>query len=994
MRNRLTHLALGILAIIGLGTGTALAAECTAKVEDPIAVTDPALCRELQDAIRDPAGVPLDRYEDIYTEFFGNWCHRDADQGWVRDVTVRDTGPYTATFIDGAWHSRYNGTHSPVVIWYSPEMYAWMQENRAPEDEGFGPDQSPVPDGAIIVKEMFPAPANTCRDVAVEHLFPTHGAAFMVRQESASADGWFWGYQGWTEAYLDWPADNDSNALPNSGFGMYCVNCHVSARDNGTFSALDNITGTPDTVTMFLDMSPADIGLQDATAAPTPSFHDSVVNPVDPAGRLGEPALGYLPDFLEAYPYPDSADKPQLEARLMMPPQTYDHVYMPEHVDPNTGQLLTSDQCLGCHDAGSTGLYFDMTAIDSNTGSLVNLSPYATWGTSPMGLAGRDPIFFAQLASETQTFHADEVPLVENTCLGCHGFLGQRQYDIDQHAATGECGSFSRELVSAVPWPSDAPEAANADYGALARDGISCMACHRMVLGADDTAAAAELAENACALERQQLLNAGLSGFGLTFTGSYLLGPSDELYGPFEDPKTVPMQNALDITPKHNDTIMEAELCGACHTVHLPVLHEGKTVGHIYEQLTYPEWSFSAYRDGTSPDGDLPHGAGETPQTCQQCHMPSVNEDGSPTFSKIASIQEFSRSADTAFIAGPDAIDLPVREGFARHDLVGLNLFLVMMGKQFPDIMGIRTQDPMMLDLAIDPLDYTADAIVQQAQNATATLKVTDITHNDAGLEATVTVENLVGHKFPSGVGFRRAFLTFEVLDDLGKVLWASGRTDGMGRLIDENGDPIAGEIWWDEQCTARIDPEARAHQPHFQVITEQSQAQIYQELVSTPGDGDNPQCGLGAEPAGQLTTSFLSICTEVKDNRLLPHGYLPEDQRIDIALALGANEEMAIDAGSTAVGDDPDYADGKSNGTDTLIYRIPADALDGTPADVRVQLHFQATPPFYLQDRFCTAQGDDRDRLYFMTGHLNLDGTIAEDWKLLIADTQPVAVP
>jgi hypothetical protein len=102
----------------------------------------------------------------------------------------------------------------------------------------------------------------------------------------------------------------------------------------------------------------------------------------------------------------------------------------------------------------------------------------------------------------------------------------------------------------------------------------------------------------------------------------------------------------------------------------------------------------------------------------------------------------------------------------------------------------------------------------------------------------------------------------------------------------------------------------------------------------------------------------------------------------------------MAIDAGSTAVGDDPDYADGKSNGTDTLIYRIPADALDGTPADVRVQLHFQATPPFYLQDRFCTAQGDDRDRLYFMTGHLNLDGTIAEDWKLLIADTQPVAVP
>ena len=163
---------------------------------------------------------------------------------------------------------------------------------------------------------------------------------------------------------------------------------------------------------------------------------------------------------------------------------------------------------------------------------------------------------------------------------------------------------------------------------------------------------------------------------------------------------------------------------------------------------------------------------------------------------------------------------------------------------------------------------------------------------------------------------------------------------------------------------------------------------------MSDPGTGENPQCGLDAEPAGELTTSFLSICTEVKDNRLLPHGYLPQDERIDIALALGADKEMAIDAGSTAVGDDPDYADGAGKGTDSLVYRVASDALTGTPSSVRVQLYFQATPPFYLQDRFCTAQGDDRDRLYFMSGHLNLDGTTAEGWKLLVADTGKVAIP
>ena len=183
--------ALGALC---LGAGAALAADCPAEVREPVVVADAVVCRELHDAIRDPAGLPLDRYEEVYSRFFGNFCHRDTDSGWVRDVTVRDTGPFTAMFVDGAWRSQYNGTHSPVVIWYSPEMHAWMQENRTPEDKGFGPDKSQVPDGAIIVKEMFPPPADLCRDVAVEHLFPTHGAAFMVRQSTASADGWFWGY--------------------------------------------------------------------------------------------------------------------------------------------------------------------------------------------------------------------------------------------------------------------------------------------------------------------------------------------------------------------------------------------------------------------------------------------------------------------------------------------------------------------------------------------------------------------------------------------------------------------------------------------------------------------------------------------------------------------------------------------------------------------------------------------------------------------------------
>ena len=45
-----------------------------------------------------------------------------------------------------------------------------------------------------------------------------------------------------------------------------------------------------------------------------------------------------------------------------------------------------------------------------------------------------------------------------------------------------------------------------------------------------------------------------------------------------------------------------------------------------------------------------------------------------------------------------------------------------------------------------------------------------------------------------------------------------------------------------------------------------------------------------------------------MKDNRLLPSGFLPLDDRISIADALGADHELAEEVAPVAVGDDPDY--------------------------------------------------------------------------------------
>jgi hypothetical protein len=129
-----------------------------------------------------------------------------------------------------------------------------------------------------------------------------------------------------------------------------------------------------------------------------------------------------------------------------------------------------------------------------------------------------------------------------------------------------------------------------------------------------------------------------------------------------------------------------------------------------------------------------------------------------------------------------------------------------------------------------------------------------------------------------------------------------------------------------------------------------------------------------------------------VKDNRILPDGFLPLDDRIAIAKALGAADgvELARETGAHGVGEDPDYVAG---GGDTLRYEIPLADLAAPPWAVRARLFYQAIPPYFLQDRFCTSKSDDTQRLYFLASHLNLDGTEAEDWKLEVVASEVVRV-
>jgi hypothetical protein len=977
------RLAFGALtACLLLASGLAAYASATCPEEQEKAdqvPADLALCESLEKAVRMPSALSLKQYEEKLGTYLRNFCHRNLAAGWKVDKHIRDTGPYVATYRDGKWSGVYNGTHMPVLIWYSPEMYDWLKANRPERDAP--PTVQDVPDGALIIKEMYSPPAAACASIPWERLRPgASGAAIMVRDAKASQDGWFWGWFGWPGFgwRIDWPAVANS-PYPNMGFGQYCTNCHASAANNSTFSALKNIKGEPGEPLVFLSQSFfLDPSLQ--------SLHTSILQAEDKS--TPPPEMGFNPTFIKIFWA--MGGLPARDTIAEMPPETYDNVWVKAGPPTIASQYVTSDQCIGCHSAGGTGLQFDMTQ-PGTADKLVNISPYGTWRGSPMGLAGRDPIFFAQLASEIHTFHPTVAPMVQDVCLGCHGILGQRQSAIDRHAETGVCGEFPRKTVDAVPYPPEHPIAKLANYGALARDGISCTACHRMVLGADSEKYSTA-PQNTCVTERQALLNPGNTGFATTFTGSFLVGPPDQLFGPFPNPKKVPMKHAIGNDPEHNANVSSSELCGSCHTVHLPILHRGATIGHTYEQTTYPEWAFSDFRTGTSPYGALPLGGGVQAQSCQACHMPNKDAQGNPFRSKIAAIQEYTNFPQAENTLPPADIDLPVRTGFGKHTLVGLNVFLLKMAWQFPEILGIRRADPMLSKRGIDSIPTAENAMLDQAANRTASVNVNDVKTEGDTLSARVSIISKVGHKFPSGVGFRRVFVEFKVLDEGNNVLWASGRTNEAGVIVDDGGNPIPGEFWWKEDCSARIDPEKRIHQPHYQEITRQDQAQIYEELVSAPPPGASPICGPNVAPSGPLTTSFLSICTRVKDNRILPHGFLALEDRIKISQALGAGRDMAEDTNPVAVDDDPDY---RAGGGDSLYYRVPLGALGGKKAAaVQATLYYQATPPYFLQDRFCTSNSNDTKRLYYLAGKLSLAGTPAADWKLRVVTSGPVPLP
>ena len=895
-----------------------------------------------------PSSMSPDDFHDKLLAFLQNTEY--AKLQWCVDKGVRDTGPYV--------NSEYLGTHPAVRVYYSPAIMSWLLNDRIGD----------LPDGAMIVKEMY-APGPAARYEG-QPLTPSSWTV-MIKDGKASKDGWFWG--GLWTSNPPMPRPSDSYKPPfnvlNEGFGLTCLHCHASSEKEFTFASLNNIKGFPgNPLSFFIDntwrTAPSQTDDPKMLADIAPG-HKRLMLKLKP--RLIEMAT--QAEFLKLF-----KEVPTSGGVQVMPAETYDHV-VAGHAGAE--EFITSDSCMSCHSGNAWfGSKYTMI-LEGASQNPVNVSPYGEWRWSPMGLAGRDPIFFAQLDSELAYLkdRPDDQQKVINTCFRCHGVMGKRQLDADHGYDPASPDNNAPEPNFKLDWVYNTDlTSKDFKYGALARDGVSCASCHHIVK--DKTPPGQD--------PLQWFLNHNI-------TGQFTTGKAGEIFGPFEDKDISPhpMKGSLGIEPKYNEYIKDSRMCGNCHTINLPVMDQ-KPFGHSLEQVTYLEWLNSEFQTDFKP--------GPNAKSCQDCHMPTsyANAKNNVNVKQIqtafADVQDDSYPA--AENSAPfDQIRARFRDkGFVRHQFQGLNVFLLEMFNQFMtpdgskppnysnDILGVRKSDYM--STLNNDLPNAIANFVQTAQYDAATIAISQPVIDARRLSADVTVTNKVGHRFPSGVGFRRAFIEFDVVDtrvidpktNQPKVVWSSGATNETGFIVDKDGNILESEYLGTNRN------KKGPAQPHFwgkdHPITNSKQVQIYEELVK---DSD-----------GNFTTSFIRRDEIPKDNRLLPKGWTKEGP----APKSFNGEFLHSTFAEGDAANDPTYQNG--SGTSVVRYEIPLAQLpkgiDPSKLMVKATLFYQSIPPYYLTQRFEGApNAPGTQRLYYLTSRLNTKGTPIENWRLPVASSPAV---
>jgi hypothetical protein len=319
--------------------------------------------------------------------------------------------------------------------------------------------------------------------------------------------------------------------------------------------------------------------------------------------------------------------------------------------------------------------------------------------------------------------------------------------------------------------------------------------------------------------------------------------------------------------------VTESSVCGTCHTLYTDALTpDGEPVGERFlEQAPYLEWRNSAYTDEVDTPG--PRAA-----SCAACHLPTVDEDGAAIRARLA------RNP-----GGRDFPPLRDRAPYGRHVLVGGNTLLLFLLRDVGEALGA--------DAPREAFEASLAAAREELRRA-ATVSIGPVERVEGRLSFTVQVENHAGHKLPTAHPTRRAWLRVLVRDGAGAVLFASGATDELGRIVDATGEPLPSEL---------VDGPV---QPHRARITSPQEVALYR--------------GVPADAEGAPTFSLLRGASWYVDDRLLPAGWSPHHAEAAATAPVGTR-------------DDPDFG----AGGDAVHYAIALGASG--PVDVRVELCYQS---------------------------------------------------
>ena len=169
-------------------------------------------------------------------------------------------------------------------------------------------------------------------------------------------------------------------------------------------------------------------------------------------------------------------------------------------------------------------------------------------------------------------------------------------------------------------------------------------------------------------------------------------------------------------------------------------------------------------------------------------------------------------------------------------------------------------------------------------------------------------IENLAGHKLPTGFPSRRVWVRLEVRDAQDRVLFVSGDFDKDGRITD-----AAGRVLDSELAGGPV-------QPHYARITASSQVQIYESVM--------------ADKTGNATFTLAAACGVISRTIVC----CPVDGRANIPTPI-----PSLPAGVT----DDDFR----GGHDVVWYEVPLDP--SVSVTIHASLHYQSIGVRHVSEVF-----------------------------------------